>query len=584
MITPQALPATEPTDEPTAATRHLCAGVYVDERFRDLVIDKVCTAPHRRVAPSYGFDVVPVMHHAWRAAALMTLLRMALLGAVVTPALAGAVPTTILIVCVLAMLRLLRIAMLIREVDREASSKRESKRRGLGPLRDQGYLVRLFLPRRYSALTPSYKRLRVAMLSLLVTSLTVALANPGDARAAVYLAAGMTLMCLLVGAARQLMLNQILRAQTLRPTRLSSRQRVADVQQRHVCAVYRRPRHREDKGEDQDDLTAFTLFGDESPFIGAGELVYQWNPPMSIQLLRPNTDDEAPLHEREHLIPPFQTHELVDHLREAVQLLDTDSQDVRLPVQVRDRVYVAETDVAADHSLLPHALDEASLRTLINAPGSKQHHFLEFTAPTEGSEYVATVLLHVSLQGRTLSLSTAACALAHTPRSFQRSEEFGHHGALAVVWAALRELAALPLEIQESWRALRYLFALSKAAVLPRDLTVAPIRNVLIGSRVSIREESSQDWSKIQLEKSDILGQMKTIEQRLLRATSDFLYSRDVDISEFTNRALNIINSGIFNFGDNNNFSHNAVGDAAQVSTPITQPASSTNSSSGGSK
>ena len=584
MITPHALPTKETVGEPTAATRHLCAGVYVNERFRDLVINQVCTAPHRRVAPSYGFDIVPVMHHAWRAAALTAFLRVALVGAVVTPAFTGALPTTLLITCGLALLRLLRFAILLRDADRKPRSKRESKRRGLGTERGQGYLIRLLLPRMPSLLAPAFRRIGVAALSLVLTGLTIALADPGDAVTAVDVAAGMTLICLVVGATRQLMLNQILRAPSLRPAHLSGRQLAADIQQRHTCAVYRRPRHRKDEGEDEDDLTVFTLFGEESPFIGAGELVYQWNPPMSIQLLRAGGDDGAPLHEREHHVPPFQAHELVDYLREAVQLLDADSQDVRLPVQVRDRVYVAETDVAADRSLLPQAFDEADLRTIINAPGSRQHHFLEFTTPTEGSEYMATVLLHVSLQGRTLSLSTAACALAHTPRSFQRTEEFGHHGATAVVWAAFRELAALPMEIQDSWRTARYLYALGKATILPRDLTAAPIRNVLIGSRVSIREESSQEWSKIQLEKSDILGQMKTIERRLLRAVSDFLHSRGVDISEFTDRALNIINSGIFNFGDNNNFSHNAVGDAAQVSAPAAQPAGNNRSGSGGSQ
>jgi hypothetical protein len=285
-----------------------------------------------------------------------------------------------------------------------------------------------------------------------------------------------------------------------------------------MCAVYRRPRH----NDDEDDLTVFTLFGDESPFIGAGELVYQWNPPMSIQLLRRDTD-EAPLHEREHTVPPFQAHELVEYLREAVLLLNSDSHDVRLPAEVRDRVYVAETDVAADRSLLPHHFTRGDLRSIINTPESKQHHFLEVTTPADGAEFVATVLLHVSLQGRTLSLSTAACVLAHTPRSFQRVEEFGHHGATAVVLAAFNELTALPSDIQCSWRIFRYLYALAKAAALPRDLTTTPIRNILVGSRVSIRQESSQAWTKVQLEKSDILGRMKTIEQRLLSAASDFL-------------------------------------------------------------
>jgi hypothetical protein len=99
---------------------------------------------------------------------------------------------------------------------------------------------------------------------------------------------------------------------------------------------------------------------------------------------------------------------------------------------------------------------------------------------------------------------------------------------------------------------------------------------------VSIRERSSQAWSKVQLEKSDILGQMKTIERRLLRAASDFLSSKDVEISEFTDRALNIINSGIFNFGDNNSFNNNAVGDAAQAGVSGNQPAGSSNPGGGG--
>ncbi|WP_236076528.1 hypothetical protein [Streptomyces coffeae] len=510
---------------------------------------------------------MPVVHHAWRAAALSALLRVTVVGAVVTRAFSGALPTTLLVTCGLALLWLLRLTTLLRSVEREPIPTRKLKRRGLGSARGHRRLLRLLFPRRYSEKARVLRRIGRAALSLTLAGLAIALAHPDDATTALYVAAGITLMCLGVGAARQLVLNRILRASTLRPRRLSGRQRAADVQQRHVCAVYRRPRHGEDEDEDADDFSMFTLFGDESPFIGAGELVYQWNPPMSIKLLRPG-DDEAPLHEREHPVPPFQAHELVEYLRESVQLLDTDGQDVRLHAQVRDRVYVAETDVAVDRSLLPQEFDDAHLRIIINTPGSRQHHSLEVTMPAEGSEFVATVLLHVSLQGRTLSISTAACVLAHMPRSFQRTEEFGHHGATAVIWAAFRELATLPSEIQRSWRLVRYLYALGKAAILPRDLTSTPIRNVLIGSRVSIRERSAQAWSKIQLEKSDILGRMKTIEQRLLQAASDFLRARGVDTSEFNDRALKIINSGIFNFGDNNNFNNNAIGNAVHQPPP----------------
>ncbi|MFE6199122.1 hypothetical protein [Streptomyces sp. NPDC057838] len=575
MTTSHAPPTQDAMLEPTAATRHLCVGVYVDERFRDLVIDQVCNAPHRRVAPSYGFDIVPVMHHAWRAAALSALPRATVLAAMVGPVLAGAVPAAVIIASGFGLLLLLRLAMLLRSIDRQPNPTQRS-RHGLVPLQAHRYILRLLFPRHTTRTEYAIKRVTTAALWLILAILVIALIYPRQAWTALLVAVAVASAYLTVGAARQLILNRLLRRRTLRPARLSGRQRAADRQQHHMCAVYRRPRHSDD---DDDDLAVFTLFGDESPFIGAGELVYQWNPPMSIQLLRLDADD-APLHEREHPVPPFQAHELVEYLREAVLLLNTDSLDVRLPAEVRDRVYVAETDVAADRSLLPHHFTRSDLRSIINTPESKQHHFLEITTPADGAEFVATVLLHVSLQGRTLSLSTAACVLAHTPRSFQRVEEFGHHGAMAVLWGAVSELTALPSDIQHSWRIFRYLYVLAKAAVLPRDLTMTPIRNILIGSRVSIRQESSQAWTKVQLEKSDILGRMKTIEQRLLSAASDFLEDKGVDTSVFDDRALKIINSGIVNFGDNNSFTNNAVGDAAQVGAPANQPSQPDNGAS----
>ncbi|MFJ2893670.1 hypothetical protein ACIO87_02135 [Streptomyces sp. NPDC087218] len=554
----------------------------MDEHFRDLVIDKVCTSPHRRVAPSYGFDIVPVMRHAWRAATLTAVLRVTLLVSVIAPAYAGALPASVLVACGLALLWLLRLALLIHRGSREPRSDRKPGRRNKGPqYRHQRRLQRI-LPRRKSEKSQALQRIGGIALGLVATGLAIGLVHPRHVTTALHMGTSIVVTCLTVGALRQLQLNRILRAPTLRPGRLSPRQQVADVQQRDVHTVYRRPRHSQDKEATDDDLTAFTLFGDESPFIGAGEIVYQWNPPMSVQLLRPVEDDDAPLHEREHPVPPFQAHELVEHLRDAVHLLNTDSHDVRLPAQVRDRVYVSETDVAADRSLLPRKLTDVDLREIINTPGSKGHHFLEVTTPLEGAEYVATVLLHVSVRGRTLIISTAACVLAHTPRSFQRTAEFGQHGLIAVVWAAFRELSALPQQVQHSWRIIRFLRALVKAAVLPPDLTSTPIRNILIGSRMSIREQSAQAWSKVQLEKTDILGRMKTIEQRLLRAAGDFLLAKGVDASGFNDRALKIINSGIFNFGDNNTISNNAVGDAAQVGAPANPATGADNPSNGG--
>ena len=50
-----------------AANRRMCTGVYVDREFRDRLLRSVYGARKRRVAPSYGFDLVLVLAHAWRA-------------------------------------------------------------------------------------------------------------------------------------------------------------------------------------------------------------------------------------------------------------------------------------------------------------------------------------------------------------------------------------------------------------------------------------------------------------------------------------------------------------------------------------
>ena len=47
------------------ACRRMCAGTYLDPKFRDRLLREVYNARNRRVAPSYGYDVTPVLAHAW---------------------------------------------------------------------------------------------------------------------------------------------------------------------------------------------------------------------------------------------------------------------------------------------------------------------------------------------------------------------------------------------------------------------------------------------------------------------------------------------------------------------------------------
>jgi hypothetical protein len=221
------------------------------------------------------------------------------------------------------------------------------------------------------------------------------------------------------------------------------------------------------------------------------------------------------------------------------------------------------------------------MRRIINGQEPHRHHFLEVTVSMNGGELVATVLLQVRLQGRTLSLSFVACALTRTPRRFQQMNEFGQHGSVAVVWSALTELSKVPQRIATWWKAAYYPYFLVKAIVLGPERTLRPRRNVHIGTRVSVREEPAEDWRKVQLDKTDILRQVKNVEQRLLASCSGFLQSHDVDTSEFEKHASQIINNS-FNLGNNNNFANSAVGNGAQATNAAPQQGGQSPTGNGG--
>ena len=65
-----------------AATRRMCAGVLTDEPFRDILLGNVYNDNPAGFAPSYGFDLISVLHYAWRAWWLEFCLRCLLLAAV----------------------------------------------------------------------------------------------------------------------------------------------------------------------------------------------------------------------------------------------------------------------------------------------------------------------------------------------------------------------------------------------------------------------------------------------------------------------------------------------------------------------
>jgi cell division protein FtsL len=547
-------------DSDSVATRHLCAGVYLDRVFRDLVIRQVHNDSRRRVAPSYGFDLVPVVRHAWWSWFLDTGLQLVIVGCLVSGVVLSSWLAVVLVVCAITVCLMIRIAARIIA---------ETVRAQIAAVAERWFERRQFRMRPETPESLLRKRRRLLKVVLagcvvvavvpIVVSLVLGVSLGAAVPAATTIGCVLVASAVLVGVLRQLLLNAVYRADSLRPTTLTRREQVIDEQQSHSCVIYPRPEPR----EDTDPLDLSARDDAPSPFIGSGKLIHRWLPPMTIQLLRPGAED---MQQREYHTPPFAAHELVERLRAALQQLGADPGAENLPgLQVRDRLYVAEADICTDRSLLRNGLDKVDLWQVIDDHRSAAHHFLETSVPVTGGELVTTVLLRVSVKGRCLSLDVATCALTRTPHDYQVIDAFAEHGTSAVLHSAVRSVFTLPADVTQLWRLAEIPVVLTRAWRAIKDRTHIPRRGITVGAQVAVREEKADDWHNAQLDETTLYDHMKIIEQRILKVTADFLKAHDVDISMFEKQATNIINSGVLNMGGRQEVNQSAVGTKARV-------------------
>lgn len=536
----------------TAATRHLCAGTFLDRKFRDLVLGQVRHGAARRVAPSYGFDLVPVVSQAWRSWWL-EIAGQALILAVLVIAIAVDISAVITAVCASGIWYLgslmLRHGPETARLHVKSTSARWLRRSlRVGERERHRELSRLLGVSAGGCAT-------LIVIGGVASTSGGSLAHGAFAAAVLLLLLGAA--AAVIGAARQAALNRTRSAGSLRPARLGRRLAMIDEQQWCDYVVYRRPSP-EDGGPGQ----VFPGWDREpTRFIGSGTLVHRWLPPLGVQLLRPG---EGSMPDREYPSPPFASHELVEHLKNTMRQVGDGADPTRLRgFNVRDRLYIAETEVGTKRGFLQRRCPLAEVNRIIDDPHDTARHYLEIRVSSEG-EVVTTVFVRVTIRGRTLSLDFSACALTRTPLAFQVLKQYAETGPGAVLRAAARGVGGLPQSLAGLWRLGAVPWVLVRSALAVRDRTITPRRGRMIGSRLSVREEMAEDWDDADLDKITIYDEMKIVEQRLLKATEDFLDARNVDTSIFRRRVFSIINTGVLNMGKLE-MSQSAVGTGSQV-------------------
>ncbi|MFF4625748.1 hypothetical protein [Nonomuraea jabiensis] len=534
------------------ATRQLCAGVYFDREFRDTVIWRVLLDPAHRVAPSYGFDLVPVVGHAKRALMLEICERLGFLSVfvgawVALPALAITVGCFLLLW--LALRRLVRTL--------PAMGRLRALEAIDGFMRRARYRRQ---KRELEELRREVKLVAMACLGLLVVPFLAAALQyqPVDnmLRAAAMLIAALALFAFTGAASRRLSANRMWVSESLGTGRLSRRMKRIREQQESEYAIYRRPVTKTEDDEDDIPLRLTRDFDEpQDIFVGAGELVHKWLPPLTVPLL-----PEPDALEGEESVRDFEPDALIDALRVAIEEVGGGGEPGSLPgLSLGDRIYVEEMVLSNDRGRLRRPLDPEERRKIINAPYGPFHHFLEIsTSPT--GEVVVTVFVRVTIKARTLCLDFAACALTRLPRDYEKLDHYGERGWASVVRAGLAAVWRLPDEIL----AMRRLVGLPRLLLgwlLARvDWTVLPHRGSAVGTAHRVREECATPWKDAEHDRAEILGLMKIIEQRLLWATEKFLELHGVDTSDFKKRAQTIISANVLNMGGRMDIRDSAIG------------------------
>ncbi|RFS87048.1 hypothetical protein D0T12_02000 [Actinomadura spongiicola] len=525
-----------------AATRHLCIGVYLDRAFQRMVLRRIHNEPLRVVPPSYGFDLVPVITHAWRAWIIETAQRMALLTALaVVLAVHRAAFVAVLAILVLwfmtrMVLKHAPAAIALHAKEKVDAWLRRSRWKSEGlNLEHQKRLTLLSLAGCVAAaMTPSLVAGAAGM-------------SPAELwRLAVVLVLGLAAIVVTGELFFRAAINDAHHGDLAEPRKSSHRQVVIARQQRHPYVIYRRP---PSVPKEQSDALkqAGRSLDDEavSQFVGAGKLVHRWLPPVTVQLLHTDEDKNKPLEMREWATPPFATRTLIQRLARTMEMLAEADEATRVPgLTVRDRLYVAEADVHRCPAWLWSSPSQDEINRIIGDPHGLVHHFLEASVSMRGGELVTTVFLRVTVKGRTLSLDFAACALTRTPDAYHSLGVHGRSGPGAVLRIILRKLRDLPVEVADLWHLVEVpplLYGALRARAARAPLPIC--------GEVSVREDKAMPWDKAELDRPMIHDYIKIIQERLLAATEDFLSAHKVDTSNLRRQAQQIINQGVLNMG-----------------------------------
>ncbi|WHM37062.1 hypothetical protein [Streptomyces sp. BPTC-684] len=511
-----------PTPATSEATRLLCAGAYIDEGFRDAVIDTLYLHEERIAAPSLGIDAARVLAHALRARRI----ELGWAAAIVLLWILSVPLTRWLMFCYLPAFQLLTLAAAIRGT---AAQPGWIRRTAAWVVRILGWLLYAWvlwllvvpavkggppdaagIPEEIAERALGAGRIEawVALLLPLVLAWAVAMQRGQFARA-------------LVGELSRARFPQLAHdpaeaAEGLRFQRLARRIRA----EQHAPLV---------------------LYQVGNPFCGAGVPYEPWS--LSVEL-RPGKDREpepldnsailrriVPLLEALRFPSPHGSPELAVAVRDRLRDLELD-EVVFLPVEGLPTRADAPCTQDAFERHRAHAIEEG---------GETRRHFLRIRVGGWGEGIVTTVHVRVHTQGGMLMLEVAPHVLRPVKGEYEGADRVAHryqrnNRFSKAAWALARTPGAGTKAVVALVRG---------AAALWRLATSGYGRALPEGPVTSVRELGSGDGASL-FQEMDVNRYLKSIQDRVANGVRLALQEAGWETDEFVQKIVNVAEGATF--------------------------------------
>ncbi|MYV96984.1 hypothetical protein [Streptomyces sp. SID3343] len=515
----------------TGATRYLCTGAEIDERFAARVIEELWENAHRDRAPSYGYDEQAVLEHAL-AARRRRIMRdvIAFLVPAVLFLIGFGVGPGLLWLATVVFFGLLTVRLGIA---------------GGGGIRD-------------------WRSRRAAQVSW-VAALLVGVMLYGVAGQGGVLPAPVTVAAIVLSSYAVVVFVAWIERMQQRATVVTHLGPTSTP----TSAAGPPPRPKHSPGEPAElaapsrlrpgpPIPSNVRYSGYLPFVGAGELVASWNFPVELRAAEPSVL-EVP---RAVGFTPFTVDELTGAVCEAFEELARSE-------EMQHRL--------TGLSVQMHEFSSGVTGGPVPPPTEATRRYLCVRVGTWSQEVVVSVLMRFTMDGRLLYTELHELVLPPIRPDFHVADEWLHTADASAVWGSFgRALVEGPgLMVSSAGRLMRVWASWWRRVGNMRAAEERAARNLPVdrGARASVRELGASGSYATFFQNSDAEKYTKLIERKFTGFVLDFLQKRHVDVTEYRARNDVVLNNGIIQnvAGDLHNSGANVVGRANHVSVRDSQ-------------